>query len=287
VIAWGPDLVTDIARRRCVIFLGAGVSRNSVGAGGQSPKLWDEFLRGCAAAISSSRHIVKLIDHGDLLTACEVVKTRLGRDDFVAKLREEYLTPRYKTAPIHEHIFRLDSRIVATPNFDKIYETYANSAAGGSVVVKHHYDPDLIDDIRNDGRVILKIHGSIDSPDRMVFTRSEYARARQQYREFYGVLDALAMTHTFLFLGCGVNDPDMRLLLEDVFFRHPAARRHVMTLPSRALHADVLKVVEETMNLRILDYSPASTHRELTESIEQLATLVEARRDDLRISLNW
>jgi hypothetical protein len=284
---WPSDLVSDIARRRCVLFIGAGISRNSENSSGRRPKTWGAFLRDAAGALTSNAPILDLIARDDFLTACEVIRTRMGRDDFVRLLRDEYLTPKYAHAKIHEHIFRIDSRIVVTPNFDKIYETYANYAANSSIVVKHHYDPDVANIIRDDGRVILKIHGSIDAPDRMIFTRSEYAKARNEHREFYHLIDVLAMTHTFLFLGTGVNDPDMRLLLEDAFFRHPWTRRHVMTVPTGELDYEVASVIERTMNLKIIRYSPANYHEELTVSAQGLAAAVEAKREELRSTLNW
>ncbi|KKK99119.1 hypothetical protein LCGC14_2635940 [marine sediment metagenome] len=287
MISWPPALVSDIARRRCVIVLGAGISRNSTNPDGRRPKTWEEFLRGAAESLTPRKHVKGLISRDDYLTACEVIKRKLGRDVFIGMLRDEFLTPGYQHAPIHDHIFALDSRIVATPNFDKIYETRANASAHGTIVLKHHYDPDVADIIREDGRLILKIHGSIDSPDRMIFTRSEYAKARSEYRSFYQILDSLAMTHTFLFLGCGTNDPDLKLLFEDVFFRHPHSRKHAMALPRRALHNDVAKIVEETMNLSIITYSSASNHQELTDSVQELGVMVENKRDELRRSGNW
>lgn len=287
MIAWPQQLVNDIARRRSVIVLGAGISRNSTNTHGRRPKTWQEFLRDACVGIQPNAHIRSLLKKNDCLTACEVVRSRLGRDAFVQLVRNEFLTPGYLHASIHEHIFRLDSRIVATPNFDKIYEAYANHAAHASVVVKHHYDPDVTDAIREDGRLILKIHGSIDSPHRMIFTRSEYAKARNEHRIFYQILDALVMTHTFLFLGCGVSDPDVALLLEDAFFRHPLSRSHTMVLPKRALHADVIRILQETMNLRILLYSAVNDHVELTDSLQDLADQVDVRRDELRKTGNW
>jgi len=287
MISWPSALVSDIARRRCVIVLGAGISRNCTNPSGRQPKTWEAFLRDAAKSLSPRQHVTALISRYDYLTACELIKQKLGRDAFIAMLRDEFLTPGYQHAPIHEYIFALDSRIVATPNFDKIYETMANASAHGSIVIKHHYDPDVADIIREDGRLILKIHGSIDSPYRMIFTRSEYAKARSEYRSFYQILDSLAMTHTFLFLGCGTNDPDLKLLFEDVFFRHPHSRKHAMALPRRALHNDVAKIVEETMNLSIIKYSPALNHQELTDSIQELGVIVENKRDELRLSGNW
>ena len=160
----------------------------------------------------------------------------MGRDQFNALVTNEFLTPRFSHAPIYEAIFDLDSRIVATPNFDKIYETFANHKAAGSIRIKHHYDADIAEAIRRSDRLILKIHGTIDSPNTMIFTRQEYAAARTKYQSFYSILEALALTHTFLFLGCGTNDPDLRLLLEDNFFRHASTSPHIFVLPRKSLH---------------------------------------------------
>ncbi|MBF4280830.1 SIR2 family protein, partial [Vibrio anguillarum] len=144
MIKWPKEVVSDISRRRCVIFLGSGISMNSVNAGGRRPKTWRAFLESALMEINPKAHITKLVKESDYLTACEVIKRELGKEEFTRIVRDEFLTPAYIPAEIHEKIFALDSRIVATPNFDKIYETYANSKANGSIVVKQHYDSDVI-----------------------------------------------------------------------------------------------------------------------------------------------
>lgn len=287
MIQWSRDLISDLARRRTVVFLGSGISRNSTNPGGRRPKTWLDFLLSLSAATNPNRHVKALIREKDYLTACEVLKKAVGRDVFHQKLRDEFLNPGYKHAQIHESIFKLDSRLVASPNFDKIYETYANHIAGGSIVVKHHYDPDIAEAIRGTDRVILKVHGTIDSPERMIFTRKEYAEAREKFRSFYSLLEALVLTHTFLFLGCGMNDPDIRLLLEDNFFRHPSARPHFFVLPKRVLHSSIKNILQESMNLTILTYQPTHDHKELGESLTDLVGLVEDERDKIKISGNW
>lgn len=287
MITWPRELISDLARRRVVLFLGSGISRNSRNIAGRQPRTWSALLETMLQNVNPNRHIKKLIKENDFLTACEVIKKALGRDAFNQHLREEFLTPAYCHAQIHEEIFKLDSRIVATPNFDKIYETYANQKAGGSIIVKHHFDPDVASAIRGPERVILKVHGTIDSPERMIFTRKEYAEARENHRKFYSILEALALTHTFLFLGCGVNDPDIRLLLEDSFFRHPSSRQHTFVLPNGSVHNSVKNVLQESMNLSIITYKPATAHKELHDSIISLVGLVESEREDLKNSMNW
>lgn len=287
MINWPGELVSDIARRRCVLVLGSGVSRNSINAVGRSPKTWAAFLQDQLVNIKPNAHIRKLLKENDYLTACEVIKSSLGRERFTRIVRDEFLTPAYIPAPIHEAIFKLDSRIVITPNFDKIYETYANAQANGSIVVKQHCDNDVNSVIRESGRVILKLHGSIDSPDNMVFTRAEYAKARTQSASFYEIVQALSLTHTFLFIGCGINDPDIKLLLEDTFFRHRSARSHVMILPSDSVHKSLVPILQETMNLRILNYSSKSRHAELLTSLQALGQAVDQEREQIRIGSNW
>lgn len=287
MIAWPEEVIDDIARRRCVLFLGSGVSMNSVNDSGRRPKTWKSFLESALEGVSPNKHIKKLLKENDFLTACELIKRQMDRSNFTRLVRNEFLTPAYKFAPIHEEIFKLDSRLVVTPNFDKIYETYANSQANGSIVVKHHYDADVNSVIRETGRVILKIHGTIDSPDNMIFTRSEYAEARSRYRTFYEILEALSLTHTFIFIGSGVNDPDIRLLLEDTFFKHKSARPHIMILPNKSVHETIIDVIEDTMNLKILRYSPNNNHQELLESIKHLVEIVDSQRNEIRTSGNW
>jgi hypothetical protein len=146
--------------------------------------------------------------------------------------------------------------------------------------------PDIAESIRGTDRMILKVHGTIDSPERMIFTRKEYAEAREKYRSFYSVLESLALTHTFIFLGCGVNDPDIRLLLEDSFFRNHSARAHIFVLPA-GLHSDVKTVLQDSMNLAILTYKSANNHKELVDSLQELVGLVENERENVKMTGNW
>ncbi len=287
MITWPDEIVSDISRRKSVLFLGSGISMNSKNDAGERPKTWAKFLESLIGNIKPNKHIKALIKEQDYLTACEVIKREIGRHSFTRAVEAEFLTPAYKPAEIHEVLFDLDSRIVATPNFDKIYETYANSKANGSIVVKQHYDEDVSSFVRSPGRLILKLHGTIDSPEKLIFTRAEYAEARTKYSAFYEILSALSITHTFIFMGCGVNDPDIKLLLEDALFKHNSSRRHLMLLPNEAVHKSVASVIEDTMNLQIIRYSSANNHQELLDSLKQLSSLVESERENLRTTQNW
>lgn len=108
MICWPKSLISDLARRRSVLFLGSGISKNAKNAAGLHPKDWGEFLQEGASKVSSSGKkalIIKCIKNGDYLLACELLKKIMGRDDFVHLLKDEFLTPRFENAKIHEDIF--------------------------------------------------------------------------------------------------------------------------------------------------------------------------------------
>ncbi|HYC87087.1 MAG TPA: SIR2 family protein [Chryseosolibacter sp.] len=287
MIDWPNDVVEDIARRKCVLVLGAGVSKNSSNLAGARPKDWKEFLVDASANIAGRSEIRRQIKAGDFLTACELIKKELGRDDFNTLVRHEFLTPQFRPAKIHEHIYNLDSRIVITPNFDKIYDTYANTTSHGSIVVKKFNETDIADFIRRPEHLIIKMHGSVESPDHLVFTRKDYAEARTKYRDFYHLVDALSLTHTFIFIGCGTNDPDVRLILEDYSFKFAHNKKHIIVIPKNAVNEKVIGIISETMSLKPLYYDSAGGHIKLTESLGRLVEKVEIKRTELAGTMRW
>ncbi|HEJ7279807.1 SIR2 family protein [Serratia marcescens] len=288
MIDWTESLVDDIARRKCILFLGAGVSMNSIGNNGSRPPGWRAFLENCMSGLQKTQQIKKLIGNEDYLTACELIKSKLAKGKFDTLLRKSFLEPQYKHASLHQHLFKLDCRIVLTPNFDKIYETFVTTETQGTVVVKNYYDQDIVTAIKGDGRVIIKTHGTVDNTQSLIFSRGDYARARSQNRDFYELLNALSLTNTFLFVGCGVNDPDIRLLLEDSFFKHNATKPHFMISSDKGVHKEMIPVIEDTLNLNILQYrEQKGSHEELINSFSELVGLVDIKRNILKETMNW
>lgn len=288
MITWDGDLVTAIAKRRCVIVIGSGVSKNSKNKDSRRPKSWLEFLEHFCTVLHEPPVIKKLIEQRDFLTACQLIKRIMGEENFNKAVKEEFVTPGYLAADIHKHIYNLDSSVVVSPNFDVIYETYATSVSQGTITVKNHYDPDIAEYISGGSeRLILKSHGSASNPNNLIFTRNDYAAARTKYQLFYEILKSLALTHKFIFFGCGIDDPDIRLLFEDIQFAHGKIPFHYMSLPDGEVDTQIMEVASESMRLRFLTYSIADGHKELTDSLAELVQLVETRREELAASRTW
>lgn len=287
MIKWPDSLQEDLARRRAILFLGSGISANSVNAHNLRPPTWHKFLLAALERCDNPRkHIASLIKRSDYLTACEVLRHRLD-EEWNKLLNQIFTDPEFPPAEIHKTIFLLDSRLVLTVNFDKIYDTYSQQASANSVHVKHYYDDDVATFIRDHRYLVLKAHGTIDRPERMIFTREQYARAQYEFSGFYSLLDSLITTHTFLFLGCGISDPDVQMLLSRHANMFPGSKPHYMCLSSRSVHDDVELSLRRNYNLKVLRYSANNGHKELHESLQALVQLVDERRTKIADEQSW
>ncbi len=266
MINWPESIIEDIARRRCVLFLGSGISRNSINANNIHPKTWAEVLTaGCNQLDKPRQQIIikRQIAAHNYLMACELIKQFMGRDTFIDFISNEYLYPRFEVSEIHKQIFSLDSRIVITPNFDNIYDTYVMNKTKGTTKIKHYNDSDVADVIRKSDYLILKIHGDIQTPDKLIFSKNDYAKARNNYRYFYKLLESLLITHTFIFIGAGLNDPDIQLLLEDYHLQYAFKRKHVFIIPKKQLTQEEKQIYTDSLNLQFIEYDSKLEHKEL------------------------
>ncbi|MGD1879483.1 MAG: SIR2 family protein [Kiloniellaceae bacterium] len=271
-----------------MLFLGAGISMNSENAQGQRPPSWHGFLKaGIQKCGGAQTELKRLLKRGDYLSCCQIIKYKLGHD-WVPLLEETFLSPKFIKSEIHEAILNLDSSIVVTPNFDKIYDNYATAETENLLKIKKYYDDDIPRALRGSEkqRLIIKMHGCIDTPDKLIFSREDYADIRSKYANFYRAMDALILTNTFLFIGCGMNDPDLSLLLEQYARSFGAAPPHYLAL-SEKRSTEYIKMLESNYNLRILPYSSADAHKELLDSIVALNERVEKKREEISQSNLW
>jgi len=290
MIEWPTEVIRDIAARRSVLFLGAGVSRNAQNSQGIRPREWSAYLEHLASLVQEPTHkeeILHCVKDYDLLTACELARKHLSASAFKTEMLKEFSGNAYRPTQIHDDLSLIDSRLVMTTNFDKLYENRANQLQDNTVIVKNYYDKDVADVFRRQDRVVIKVHGTIDSPDSTIFTRSQYAIARRDFSHFYQLIRGLFVTHTFIFLGTSMRDPDMQLLLEDHAYRFEGARPHYIVMPENSARAGTLRVLEETMNLKALLYDPSDGHKSLAISVAALVPKVDAARQEIAATAGW
>ncbi|NMJ44254.1 hypothetical protein GWK16_23605 [Roseomonas sp. JC162] len=288
MVDWPTPLVRDIARRRCVIVVGSGVSRHAKGVNGEIPPTWDKFLTECNTELRGGpqNHISDAIAQGDLLHACEWLH-RAYDAEWSAKLRAKFSAPKYAISDVHRLICRLDARVIFSLNFDDIIDRAAQEIYSGTSIKKTYQDPDVSEFLRGTERYLVKVHGSLDNPIHMIFTQKQYARARIAASAFYNAFDSALMTHTFLFLGAGYRDPDINLILENQNFTYSESYPHYF-LSSAGMHDDLKLSLRSNRNLQVIDYDKIDDdYSGFKLAIENLLGLVEVQRGQIASSQEW
>jgi hypothetical protein len=287
MVNWPDSLVTELAERRCVVFLGAGASAGCVGADGVTrPKDWEGLLKDAADTArlgpDDRAGFDTLLNEKSYLDAAQVVMDKLDAAQRTQFFRRTYLTPRFQPSALHRAVAEIDPKIVVTTNYDTLYENYCQQGdAVNGYNVCLYYNTHAINDIRSDIRCIIKAHGSVTDPSNLVLTRASYFEARREHPEFYSVLDALFLVNTILFIGAGLNDPDIQLVLENASISAPSAHPHY-ALVSGGRHASLVSVIKRTYNIQLLEYEPGR-HEQAATAVEELRDRVLERRMERNI----
>ena len=281
MINWPQTLIKEIAARRCILFLGAGVSTSSQTSDGSKPKGWKDFLTGATELIKvvdKKEIVAKLIEEGKYLLALQAIYSIVDPSEYWHFLDENFNNKPFQASKLHQIILQLDQRLVITTNFDKIYESYCYNLSRDGFKIITYDSESLVDEIRSENCLIIKAHGSIDNISKMIFTRSQYHKAKREYLKFYEVLKALLITHTVIFIGCSLDDPDVQLILEDVNIIASAQRSHYILTKENPQIFFGLNDWLNTYNVRALEYGP--THDELITDLENLWNKVDITRRD-------
>ncbi len=197
--------------------------------------------------------------------------------DYSSFIREELDTPRYAPSQIHKCVMELDPKIVITTNYDKIYDNYCTSGtATDGYNVSKYYDNHLTADLRSPVRIIIKSHGCVSDANRIVLTKSQYFKARKEYSNFYKILDSLFLSHTILFIGYSLNDPDIQLVLENVNITAPTAHPHYFILGNN-VDPIIKRANKISYNLDFIEF-PAGDFDELNEGLFELLAEVQNLR---------
>ncbi len=284
MITWPDSLVAELAERRCVIFLGAGASAGCKARSATNvyppPPTWQQLLLDAAEKIqdlSDKSEAIRLVNSGHYLDAAQVAWDNINEPEIRAFLWDKFKTPNYEPSDIHKVVLDLDPKVVITTNIDDIYESYCKNA-GSDQGYNHcnYYDGHALNDVRSTLRVILKAHGCITAVNQVIMTRRQYYEARLKYSQFYCLLDALFLTNTILFIGCGLNDPDIQMILENSNIAVPSGHPHY-SIVEEGRHHSLIESIKKTYNIQLLEYQNGE-HGQAVTALQDLSKRVEAYR---------
>ncbi|WP_282818521.1 SIR2 family NAD-dependent protein deacylase [Curtobacterium flaccumfaciens] len=277
---WPQEVIDHATRRNLILLVGAGISASCSNDKGDSPPNWPKLILDAAQRIGMGDRLDELkalIAQERLLEAAELLKldaaTRSRTQDLFRAMKEAVdgsYGHLYEGGAWHESIVRAEPKVIVTTNYDKIIERATSS---GYTV--HEYDSSSIAaDVRRDYPVLLKIHGSVDHVEDMVLSRRDYTDVRHKGAHAMEVLHALLLTRPCLLIGYRLHDPDLQLILENIFGSQTQVPAHYM-LVSDEMPDYEREVLRYSYGVNVITY-PEGEHSVALEYFDELAAMVAA-----------
>jgi hypothetical protein len=279
---FNADLIEDLAIKRVVLFIGSGVSASGVTRCGSRIRQWHSFLDYASSQLGDEeRHqlVKSYLKEKNYLFAAEVIKNSLSNTDWAQLIQDEF-GQIADPSDLHRAIVSLDQRIIVTTNFDKLLE---NAWADPLVRVTHfpqvitRLDTSAFKILRESGSYLVKLHGTVDDPESIVFTQSDYTKHAYINWAYSSFIETLLTTYTVLFIGFSMNDPALSRLVEMHAQRYPLCRPHYI-FTAAPMHDTVKEINRSLRRLYVMEYSSENHHSELIDHIRELGRQSQAKR---------
>lgn len=190
------DLSLALRKEKLVIFVGAGVSKNS------GLPTWGQMVQSFARQIGypmegrlATDEYIRIPQYYYCLDESP------GHSDYyslIASMIPENIRPN----PLNRLIASLRPKHIVTTNFD----TLMDQVADGYHVIKE--DRDLLRGLS--AHYLLKLHGDIRQPEKLVFKEDDYLHYSETHRLMETFLKYLLIGHVFLFVGYSLNDYNLK-----------------------------------------------------------------------------
>ncbi|BBX34856.1 hypothetical protein MMAG44476_34791 [Mycolicibacterium mageritense DSM 44476 = CIP 104973] len=204
LIQQARKLADEAIKHQLVLFIGAGVS-----AGAGLPD-WKGLLDNGAKASGFDDHTRERLSRRDLRDQATLIERELERKG--GCLKEMIATDLRKFqrySLVHGLLASLPSKEAVTTNFDNLFES-ASRLRGRDISVLPNNPRDT------DGHWLLKLHGSIDEPAKMILTRADYLSMPRQYGALMGLVQGLLLMRRMVFVGYSLGDEDFHELIDEV-----------------------------------------------------------------------
>ncbi len=239
------DLSLALNRDKLVIFVGAGVSKNS------GLPTWGQLVQAFAEKIDyptngrlATEEYIRIPQYYYCLDESE------GHSSYYSLIKSmlpEDIAPNL----LDELIAALRPKHIVTTNFDTLLDQVARDYG----VIRD--DKDLMTGISS--HYLLKLHGDIRQPEKLVFKEDDYLHYSHTHRLMETFLKSLLIDHVFLFVGYSLNDYNLKTFVSWIEYiaeeMHVKQKMHRNYFLSSSLHAgrDYLRKYYEGKGLEVID----------------------------------
>ena len=225
-------LLDDLIESRWLPVVGAGMSKNADLPPGRNMPLWNELGKLIAEDIPDYTYFNAL----DALSAYE---HEFGRPKLIERLSELLLVNEARPGTVHRSFCSIPFDVVCTTNFDFLLEKQYE-------FTPRPYTP-IVDEEQLSVRVskasasLLKLHGDLNHPNRLVVTEEDYDAFLSRYPLVATHLSNYLITRTAVLIGYSLDDPDFRQLWQIIGDRLGKSRRMAYTISVGAKEAEIAR----------------------------------------------
>ncbi|MCA0035325.1 SIR2 family protein [Mesorhizobium sp. B263B2A] len=263
-------LLDDLVSGRWLPVIGAGMSLNAVLPPPAKMPLWGDLSKYFAD---------ELTDYSStgVLDAISAYEHEFGRTRLIERLAELLHLDKVQPGPAHKEFCSLPFDIVCTTNFDFLLEKQYDLGRQDNRSVHPVVDEDQLSiNIGAAGILLLKLHGDIRHPKRLVVTEADYDGFLTNYPLIATYLANQLITKTAVFIGYSLDDPDFRQIWHVVASRLGKTRRMAYAVVVNARPGDIARF--ERRGVKVINL-PGTRDRYGQVLAEAFAELREYRRE--------
>lgn len=228
-------LLDDLVHGRWLPVVGAGMSLNAALPAPAKMPLWNDL----------GKHFAdELIDYSPtgVLDAISAYEHEFGRARLIERLAELLHLDRALPGKAHKEFCSLPFDIVCTTNFDFLLEKQYDLERQDNRTVYPVVDEDQLSiNIGVAVTLLLKLHGDLRHPKRLIATEADYDGFLANYPLIATYLANQLITKTAVFIGYSLDDPDFRQIWQIVSNRLGKTRRMAYALLVNARPGDIAR----------------------------------------------
>ena len=221
-------LLDDIVKGNCLPIIGSGFSLNGIVPKGKQMLMWEALGKKLGEYLPDYQY-------SNALDAISAYGHEFSRNKLIEKLTEVLLVNQIRPGDAHKAFAKLPFKLICTTNFDFLLEQ------------SYTYCKPILDESQlsisvNDNSVsLLKIHGDLHHPNKLVATEEDYDLFIERNPLFATFLANQLITKTPLFIGYSIDDPDFRQIFKVVNERLGNSKRPAYTIKLNASHHEISK----------------------------------------------
>lgn len=191
-------LAEELAREKLVIFVGAGVSKNS------GLPSWQELVKVFAKKLGINK---SYFSPEETLQIPQIYYDKFSKIQYYEVLQDLF-NETYETNSIHKTLKEMNISHIITTNYDELIEKELNDSKEYDVIGK---EEELA--YSKSTKMIIKMHGDLKYRN-IVLKKEDYDDYEKNFPLISTYVKSLFTTNTIMFIGYSLNDVNVKNIME-------------------------------------------------------------------------